>query len=523
MAQAYSYVRFSSDQQAQGDSVRRQMKLATDYAVQHGLTLDTHSYQEIEGISAFKGRNAIEGKLGVFLAAVDLGKIPKGSYLLVEALDRITRADINTALALFLKIIGNGIVLVTLQDGQVYSAERNTEDKGIGLIVSIMKMIQGHEESAKKQFRVSEAWKAKRTEAVTGKKMSAMAPAWLKLSEDRMRWIELPDKVAIVQRIFDLSLGGVGTPTMAKLFNSEGIPTMHRANAWTFGTINAILKNESVLGTYTPKKVEAEPIKGYYPQIVTDSQFYQVKESLQKRQWVSGHNVHRVLNLFSGISFCGHCGSPMRIKSAITGSKTYVRCKLATSSNECRAETFPYYAAERLVLNHLAKQVAELTFDKQGVDPRVALLGKQAEINIKLDNLIDAMLTLKSDRLKERYAKLQNELDEVNEELANAVDPVLQEDAVIEALEIFGKLKKPELLTVEERLNVQTKLKKVISEIKFLYTGKLQPDSKMIEVAAPTIVIFYADIFGKQNDIFSVKPFMDKVGGNRRKPLTVKS
>ena len=213
----------------------------------------------------------------------------------------------------------------------------------------------------------------------------------------------------------------------------------------------------------------------------------------------------------------------MRIKSAITGSKTYLRCQTAKASDHCKAKTFPYYAAERLVLNHLAKQLAELTINKERHDPRIALEGKKADINIKLENLIDAMLTLKSDRLKERYAKLQIELDEVNEELANAVDPILQEEAVIEALEILGKLKKPEHLTVEERLNVQTNLKKVISEIKFLYTGTLQPDSEMIEIAVPTIVIFYADIFGRQNDAFSVKPFMDKVGGNRRKPLRATS
>jgi DNA invertase Pin-like site-specific DNA recombinase len=497
------------------------MKLAADYAALHNLTLDNNTYQDL-GLSAFTGKNYAEGMLGAFIKAIDLGKILKGSYLLVEALDRLTRTDINIALQLLQKITNSGIILVTLQDGQVYSAERNIQDHGIGLIISIMKLSQGHEESAKKQFRVSEAWKAKRAEAVTGKKMSAIAPAWLKLSDDRMSWIEIPEKVEIVRRIFDLSLTGMGTPTMAKLFNSERIPTMQRAKIWTFGTINAILKNESVTGTYTPKKVESDSIKGYYPKIVSDSKYYQVRETLKKRQWVGGHNVHRVLNLFSGISFCGHCGSPMRVKSAITGSKTYLNCQTAKASDHCKAKIFPYYAAERLVLNHLAKQVAELTINKERHDPRVALEGKKADINIKLENLIDAMLTLKSNRLKERYAKLQIEFDEVNEELAKAVDPILQEDAVIEALEIFAKLKKPEILTVEERLNVQTKLKKVISEIKFLYTGKLQPDSKIVEVAEPTIVIFYADIFGRQNDIFSVKPFMDKVGGNRRKPLSVK-
>lgn len=40
MAHAYSYVRFSSPEQAKGDSVRRQVEAAERYAQSHGLRLD---------------------------------------------------------------------------------------------------------------------------------------------------------------------------------------------------------------------------------------------------------------------------------------------------------------------------------------------------------------------------------------------------------------------------------------------------------------------------------------------------
>ena len=82
MPTAYVYVRFSSKKQEQGHSVERQLDLARKYAARHGLTLDERSYQDL-GISAFKGKNLVEGALGTFLNGVRQGAIPKGSYLLV--------------------------------------------------------------------------------------------------------------------------------------------------------------------------------------------------------------------------------------------------------------------------------------------------------------------------------------------------------------------------------------------------------------------------------------------------------
>ena len=49
-------------------SLRRQVAQAEAYAERHGLSLDHTSYHDL-GISAFKGRNASEGKLGTFFAS----------------------------------------------------------------------------------------------------------------------------------------------------------------------------------------------------------------------------------------------------------------------------------------------------------------------------------------------------------------------------------------------------------------------------------------------------------------------
>src|SRR5262245_16769161 len=77
----YSYTRFSTAEQAKGDSIRRQTALSERYAKEHGLTLDDTLTDP--GVSAYKGRNVTEGALGRFIKTVESGKVPKASVLLV--------------------------------------------------------------------------------------------------------------------------------------------------------------------------------------------------------------------------------------------------------------------------------------------------------------------------------------------------------------------------------------------------------------------------------------------------------
>ena len=66
---AISYIRYSSEPQGQGDSLRRQLSKTVNFCTRHGLTLDEGiSYQDL-GVSAGSGRNVSEGDLGRFLDA----------------------------------------------------------------------------------------------------------------------------------------------------------------------------------------------------------------------------------------------------------------------------------------------------------------------------------------------------------------------------------------------------------------------------------------------------------------------
>ena len=95
---AYSYIRFSSPEQEKGDSLRRQIQLSEEYCKQHGLILEDTLLLTDKGLSAYKGNHRTKGALGEFLRLVEEGKIPPGSVLLVENLDRLSREQILDAI-----------------------------------------------------------------------------------------------------------------------------------------------------------------------------------------------------------------------------------------------------------------------------------------------------------------------------------------------------------------------------------------------------------------------------------------
>jgi len=100
-------------------AARSQLEKSHAYAESHNLELVEEFRLEDLGVSAFKGANADTGALGKFLEAVRANAIQKGSYLLVESLDRLSRQQVMKSLGIFTEIINAGINIATLADGRV--------------------------------------------------------------------------------------------------------------------------------------------------------------------------------------------------------------------------------------------------------------------------------------------------------------------------------------------------------------------------------------------------------------------
>jgi hypothetical protein len=88
---AYVYSRFSSTEQRKGDSLRRQTERAAAWCEGKGIALDeTIAYSDL-GVSGFRGKNRSEGALSLFLRACEQGRVKRGSFLILENLDRLSR------------------------------------------------------------------------------------------------------------------------------------------------------------------------------------------------------------------------------------------------------------------------------------------------------------------------------------------------------------------------------------------------------------------------------------------------
>ena len=106
MIEAFSYVRFSTKSQATGTSLERQLNASRLFCTQHGLRLSNQSYHDL-GISGFK--NVRRPELEQMFEAIQTGVIPAGSFILIEAIDRLSRKGISHTQDILKKILQHDI------------------------------------------------------------------------------------------------------------------------------------------------------------------------------------------------------------------------------------------------------------------------------------------------------------------------------------------------------------------------------------------------------------------------------
>lgn len=406
MPKAYSYLRFSRPEQMKGDSYRRQTEGSRDYAKRHGLELDETLKFSDKGVSAFRGKNAQVGALAAFLDAVEAGKIRKGSYLLVENLDRLSRQTVGTAFTQFNNILARGVNIVTLTDGKLYTAATLTENFG-DLMVSLTTMFRAHEESATKSKRLSAAWETKRKKAqAKERKLTARCPAWLTLASDRKAFLVNSDRKKVVRQIFDMTLAGHGKSVITRRLNEEGVPTFGKSKGWHPSYVQKILENEAVCGVFQPMKfpTEQEKQKGekrkrvpdgasipdYFPVVIDRATFERASKSRKARRIPTGRKGENFSNLFSGFAVCANCGAAMHYVNKGEGSKggSYLVCSNARrAASNCKAPSWRYDPAQALLLLCIE------TLDYAGLFPDLA-----RDTRAKLRELEDRKLEMESER-----------------------------------------------------------------------------------------------------------------------------
>jgi DNA invertase Pin-like site-specific DNA recombinase len=445
---AYSYIRYSSRRQGDGDSTPRQKKLRNDYLARHpDLVLDD-GLKPDKGVSAFRGKNTRDGSvLASFLSDIKTGRVRPGSVLIVESLDRLSRDKPRKTMSLLDQILDAGITIVTLQPEREYSPE-TIDNTPFGLFEPMVPASRANEESETKSKRIHEKWNSKRQAIQDGARIvpkGNMIPAWLRFngSKDKPGFVVNQTAALTVKKIFELAASGYGHVGICKKLNESGVKPIGRSGRWNYAYVKLLLGNRAVLGEHQSFRMDGpgssrriktgQPIKNYYPRIISDALFNKVRVATKGRASTRGRVGHDVANLFTGLLIDARDGKAFWIRNTSPSGTDYESRKerrtrylinSAAVSGEgsgdgqppCRL-TFPYHVFEEMFLLAVKElKIDEFEPDYGGVAEAelAALLDRQAENaaaiaaarrrvtnpekGINYDTLVDLLVELERER-----------------------------------------------------------------------------------------------------------------------------
>lgn len=514
---AYSYIRFSSIEQGKGDSLRRQMQQTREYCLRNNLQLDENLTMKDLGLSAYHGIHKSKGALSAFLKMVEERKIDKGSVLIVESLDRLSREEISEALTQFMNILNAGIKIVTLIDQQEFTNESINKNP-FQLMLSIAEMQRANSESEIKSHRLKASWENKRKQAAEAKQpMTKIAPSWLELNNEN-KFVLNKEACKAIELIFQKRLAGKGAERIAKELNQLPDIWKPKSCAWRKSYVTKIIENRAVIGELALYKKQAgkriptgEVVKNYYPAAVDVDLFNAVQNVNQNNRKVNGGNLGGKIganrNLFTHLVKCSLCGSPMQFVDKGKGPKggQYLHCDNSRRARKdvCQARPVRYAEVVELIFDDLQNidfsdllsGESETKEQIKALDISIASKEEQLRQNaaeqanlrqiIKRTSDIELQLEYEAD-LKDSKAEYKQLEQELNVALLHRKELTLSETQLNkfnnEAAEVFKRLQSEtdEEKAIKFRQQIKTALRKYIEKI------EIEPLDRVYKRVEPT-------------------------------------
>lgn len=402
----YSYLRFSDARQAAGSSADRQAEYARRWAAEHGVVLDEALSMRDEGLSAYHQRHVARGALGAFLAAIDAGRIAPGSVLIVEGLDRLSRAEPIQAQAQLAQIITAGISVVTASDGKVYDRER-LRQQPMDLVYSLLVMIRAHEESDTKSKRVRAAIRAKceawQAGTWRGRIRLGSDPAWLRWTGTA--WEVIPERAEAVRSAVAMFLRGEGAVRIRRRLDALGLRMTARQTSAT--NLYKVFRLRALVGERAfDVGGAAFVLADYYPALLTEAAFDELQRALSHRDRRIGRAA--IAGIITGMDVlkCGYCGSAMGAQNlmgrakdgALSDGFRRLLCAAHKYGDRCAVgSSCSAVPVERALLDYCSDQInltALLTGDTRAETLRAELAGvrgQQATTAAQLERITAAL------------------------------------------------------------------------------------------------------------------------------------
>ncbi|MFO0943051.1 MAG: recombinase family protein [Pirellulales bacterium] len=268
--------------------------------------------------------------LGAFLKRVEAGDVPPGSWLIVEAIDRLSREPLIDALTTITNLIRHEITIVTLSPSAVYDAAGLNNGSAYLLVASIQ---LAHQESKNKSMRVQAARdQSFELARATGRVITGQCPAWLTPKQDRSGFEIIEAAKRVIQSIYQSVENGRSINQIVLKLNecAEWQPPPRKkadreagrpGSGWRASYVKKILRNKAVIGEHQPHNNRngkhggrvrvGEPIPNYYPEIITVNQWHAVQNLLDARRGMPGR-TGAYANVLRHLAKCAYCGGTMR-------------------------------------------------------------------------------------------------------------------------------------------------------------------------------------------------------------------
>jgi len=343
MAQAISYIRFSSIKQEQGSSLQRQQDMVNKWLLDNpAVKISYLNYQDL-GKSGYKGDH-LKNAFGDMLDAIEKGKIRSGDYILAEAIDRIGRLPTVEMINIITSICLAGVKIITLEDNQEYSEESISANAGI-IYFLIGKIDMAHQYSKRLSERLEAAWNLKVLEAQKGNVIKRKTVWWLtkdsitevynvltdtdkSLMTSMFTWyLNGLSQEQIIQRMREYDQKRVDKLNIGKSETDKGFE-LNKFIKTTPTALKKMLQNRTAISHWNSKHGE---IKNIYPAAITDTLFYEVQKEIKRR--ASGRKQGKKSNhIMAGLVVCSNCNSNYSIRNH-KHSSTVMYCSTANKDN----------------------------------------------------------------------------------------------------------------------------------------------------------------------------------------------
>lgn len=439
-------MRFSDPKQASGSSIDRQLEYAKRWAAEHDMALDSELSMQDAGLSAYHQRHVTRGALGVFLAAIDEGRIPSGSVLVVEGLDRLSRAEPILAQAQLAQVVNAGITVVTASDGREYNRER-LKAQPMDLVYSLLVMIRAHEESDTKSKRVRAAihrqcqgWVAGTWRGVI---RNGKDPHWLRLVGTAFQVV--PERAEAVLLAIRMFREGHGSVRIMRTLEECGLQLTDGGNPAQ--QLYRIIRNRALVGE---KVLEVDGqeyrLAGYYPAIMEQQAFDDLQHHVGQRRRRKG--AGEIVGIITGqrLTYCGYCGASLSAQNLMGRGKRddgrpqdghrRLICVGNSHGSGCSvAGSCSVVPIEHAIMSYCSDQM-NLSRLLEGGDQSQALAGqlsaaraRAADTAIKVERITDALLAedgaeapaafrRRARELEQQLAAQQAEVEAIERQLA---------------------------------------------------------------------------------------------------------